>query len=375
MANESPAESDDRSDPPEGDSPKEDAVKADASSQGATSSDASSSDVPSEEKPKPKAARKPRAKTAKAEAKPTTEDAVESKVVEPGEPVVDDAPAVEKAEKKPDASARKKADDHTDDAKVGEPVVDEEDEDDLEPAKPPEKKRSRWRDLLGVVICVAVVLFARASLIDHYVVPTGSMEPTVGIDDRVIVFKAAYGLRIPNTQTWLIRWGGPQRGDVVVLESPPQPASTRESADPGGTILLKRVIGLPGDTVMVRDGKITVNGEEMQLDPPTNGDATHYVEDLTGKQHFVSLALGGGPNWGPTQLPDGKSPIPDCTKIGQDPKSETPTAAVPARMYLVMGDNRGNSKDGRIFGCVKEDAILGHAVKIYYSKGLSWKDL
>ncbi len=370
MANESPAESEDLSE-----SAKADNEKA-------------------EDQPKPRAARKPRAKAVKAESRAASDDPPkdEEPAAKVDDPVVDEA---EVAEKKPAATAKtdgaakadgaaktdgaakkKPEDDDADDAKDGkEPDDADEDDDEPEVSKVPEKKRSRWRDLLGVLICVAVVLFARASLIDHYVVPTGSMEPTVGIDDRVIVFKAAYGLRIPNTQTWLLRWGGPKRGDVVVLESPPQPAGRTESADPGGTILLKRVIGLPGDTVMVRDGKISVNGDEMQLDPPTNGDATHYVEDPTGKQHFVSVAIGGGPTWGPTQLPDGKSPIADCTKIGQDPKSDTPTAAVPPRMYLVMGDNRGNSKDGRIFGCVKEDAILGHAVKIYYSKGLSWKDL
>jgi len=81
--------------------------------------------------------------------------------------------------------------------------------------------------------------------------------------------------------------------------------------------------------------------------------------------------MGGGPDWGPTPLPDGKNAIADCSNA----PDESGGSKVPARMYLVMGDNRGNSKDGRIFGCVKEDAILGHAVKIYYSKGLSWKDL
>lgn len=335
---------------------------------------------------KPKPTRKPRAKKADAKASETpdadakvdatAEDAERAKPVEEAKSGSTEKPdEVDDDEPPPAAKAKpvKREDADVEEAKKDD-LEDEDDVDDEpEVKRPPEKKRSRWRDLLGVVICVAVVLFARASLIDHYVVPTGSMEPTVGIDDRVIVFKAAYGLRIPNTQTWLFRWGGPKRGEVVVLESPPQPAGRTESADPGGTILLKRVIGLPGDTVMVRDGKLTVNGEEMQVDPPSNGDATHYVENLSGVTHFVSLALGGGPNWGPKQLPDGKAEIPDCTKMTED--SAYKPDKIPPRMYLVMGDNRGNSKDGRIFGCVKEDAILGHAVKIYYSKGLSWKDL
>lgn len=370
MANESPAEPEDLSAPPSG-RPAEKAAK--------------SADTPS----KPKATRKPRAKKADAKADAASASDRDDAAADPapaasasddGKSAATDGDAKAKSSGRgddDDASSKevddtsdaksKEADDDADDANA-----EEEDDDEPAPVRTPEK-RSRWRDLIGVLVCVAAVLFARASLIDHYVVPTGSMEPTVGIDDRVIVFKAAYGLRVPNTQTWLFRWGGPKRGDVVVLESPPQPAQRNESADPGGTILLKRVIGLPGDTVMVRDGKLTVNGQEMQLDPPTNGDATHYVEDLSGTKHFVSLALGGGPNWGPKQLPDGKAEIPDCTKLADDPSYKADK--IPPRMYLVMGDNRGNSKDGRLFGCVKEDAILGHAVKIYWSKGLSWKDL
>jgi len=207
-------------------------------------------------------------------------------------------------------------------------------------------KNRRGRDVIGIVLCVGVVLFARASLADHYVVPTGSMVPTVGVNDRVVVAKAAYGLRIPLTDSWLIRWGaGPKRGDVVVLESPE-----------GGTILLKRVIGLPGDTVTVNAGTIAVNGREMPVTPQDRPEGELFIEDLDGKKHVVSLQAGGGPDWGPKQLPEGK--------------------------YLVMGDNRGNSRDGRFFGLVDGNAILGHAVRIYYRGaspsffgGFEWKDL
>ena len=209
--------------------------------------------------------------------------------------------------------------------------------------KESEAKRGRGRDLLGVVVCVVVVLFARASLADHYVVPTGSMEPTVAVDDRVVVAKSAYGLRVPLTDFWLVRWGGgPQRGDVVVLESPE-----------GGTILLKRIVGLPGDTITVHGGEISVNGTPV---PVKDG-----VEDLLGKQHLIRLGDGGR----------------------EFPNPDVPSPKLPANKYLVMGDNRGNSKDGRYFGLVDEDVILGHAVRIYWSgdsgksffEHFSWKPL
>ncbi len=193
------------------------------------------------------------------------------------------------------------------------------------------RRSRRGRDIVGVLACVAVVLFARASLADHYVVPSGSMEPTVEVGDRVVVSKAAYGLRLPLSDVWIARWSGPHRGDVVVLESP-------ES----GTILLKRVVAIPGDTVTVRDGALAINGVHIEM--------AGNVEDLDGKRHDVSLTLGGGPDFGPTTLPKAR--------------------------FLVMGDNRGNSRDGRMFGLVDGATILGRAEKIYYRGGtFSWRDL
>ncbi len=110
----------------------------------------------------------------------------------------------------------------------------------------PSRARRLGRDAISLVAFLAVALTARASLADHYVVPTGSMIPTVQEGDRVFVSKAAYGLRFPMSRVWLWRWSEPHRGDVVVLESPAE-----------DVILLKRVVALPGDTVEVRAGTFT----------------------------------------------------------------------------------------------------------------------
>ena len=204
---------------------------------------------------------------------------------------------------------------------------------DSTPAKGAEtpRKRNLLRDLVGVLACVAVVLFARASLADHYVVPSGSMEPTVEVGDRVVVSKAAYGLRVPLSDAWIVRWSEPRRGDVVVLESPEN-----------GIILLKRVVAIPGDTVVVKNGLLTIHGVGIELDGT--------IENLDGKKHAIARDPDGGPAFGPETLPAGK--------------------------YLVMGDNRGNSRDGRMFGLVDGSTILGKAEKIYYREGsFSWKDL
>jgi signal peptidase I len=195
----------------------------------------------------------------------------------------------------------------------------------------PSRARRLGRDAISLVAFLAVALTARASLADHYVVPTGSMIPTVHEGDRVFVSKAAYGLRFPMSRVWLWRWSEPHRGDVVVLESPAE-----------DVILLKRVIALPGDTIEVRAGKLILNGDKVV--------ATDDQETLDGKVHALSLASGGGPDFGPKQVPAGK--------------------------VLVMGDNRGNSRDGRMFGFVEEDAVLGRAVAVYSrDSSLTWDKL
>lgn len=119
------------------------------------------------------------------------------------------------------------------------------------------------------------------------------------------------------TSVYVARTATPQRGDVVVLSSPVD-----------GTVLLKRVVATAGERVDVRGGHVEVAGEPVPADP-------------------ANLAFGGGPDFGPTRVPDGK--------------------------LLVMGDNRGNSNDGRAFGWVDRDAVLGCAVAVIARHGrLVW---
>jgi signal peptidase I len=178
---------------------------------------------------------------------------------------------------------------------------------------------------------VAAMLAARSSLADHYTVPTGSMIPTVAIDDRVVVNKLAYGLRVPFSDLTIARWSGPRRGDVIVLTSP----------EDGHTVLLKRVVAGPGDEVLVRGGRVWLAGVPV----PLQGDTDAPTEHL-GRPHVVQP---GGPDFGPRRL-------------GPDE-------------YLVMGDNRRNSHDGRDFGLVSRSAVLGRAVAVYWRGGPVWRSL
>jgi len=166
------------------------------------------------------------------------------------------------------------------------------------------------RELTSLVGITVLMLTARSVLADHYQVPTGSMRPTVEINDRILVDKFAFGLRVPFSTQYLYERDGPRRDDVVVLESPVD-----------GTVLLKRIAGEPGQIIEVRDGWLYVDGH---ADAP---------------RHVLRLVHGGGPDFGPVKVPAGH--------------------------YLVLGDNRGESLDGRSFGFVERSSILGKAKGVY----------
>jgi signal peptidase I len=195
------------------------------------------------------------------------------------------------------------------------------------------RRLSRVLRIPAWIAVVLIVLGARSSLADHYEVPSGSMLPTVRIGDHVLVSKLAYGIRAPFVG-YLDQFHGPNRADVVVLESPEN-----------GIVLLKRVIAVPGDTIAVRSGRLWLNGQEIAV------EADHgELRELLGHVHTISLDEGGGPNFGPATMPAGK--------------------------YLVLGDNRGDSRDGRFFGLVNRSAIFGRALRIYWRNGKpAWQSL
>ena len=160
------------------------------------------------------------------------------------------------------------------------------------------------------------------------------MEPTVEAGDRILVNKLAYGFKMPFTKIYLTGSNGLKLGDVVVLDSPEDDKT-----------LLKRVVGLAGQTISVVNGIVFVDGKNSN-DEMTTGNATEITD---GKHHLLSLEYGSGDDWGPKIIPEGK--------------------------VLVMGDNRGNSHDGRHFGLIEKNTIRGKAEKIYWRQKLRWIDL
>ena len=201
---------------------------------------------------------------------------------------------------------------------------------------PPVRSRARRiaREVLVIAAFALVLMSARSSIADHYSVPTGSMLPTIQLDDRIVVNKAAYGLHVPFTNTYVARFAGPQVGDVVVLDSPEE-----------DKVLLKRVVGTPGTRVEVRGGRIWLDDKLAPVEQRPDG----LYEQLGGALHQVRLTRNGGPDYGPVTIPEGR--------------------------YLVMGDNRGDSHDGRSFGLVSRDAIVGRASGVFWRGGPTWDGL
>ncbi len=190
-------------------------------------------------------------------------------------------------------------------------------------------------EVAAFALAALVLLSARSSLADHYKVPTGSMEPTVLPGDYIFVSKSAYGLRLPFTKKEVIDRGSPAPGDVVVLASPVD-----------GTTLLKRVVAVAGNTVEVKRGRVVINGT-MQ---PVHEENDQLMEQLGDVLHPIEMRNGGGPDFGPKTIPTGK--------------------------VLVMGDHRGNSLDGRVFGLVPETDVHGKAKAVYLRDwSLGWRAL
>jgi signal peptidase I len=206
----------------------------------------------------------------------------------------------------------------------------------IPPVAPPVRSRTRRivREVLTIVAFAFVLMSARSSIADHYLVPTGSMQPTVEIDDHILVNKVAYGLRVPFSTRYVTRFAGPAAGDVVVLDAPDE-----------DKVLLKRVVGVPGTRVEVRGGRVRIDGKLA----PVEHHGDELYEQLGAADHALRLTRGGGPDWGPVTIPDGR--------------------------YLVMGDNRGDSRDGRFFGLVAREAILGRAVGVFWRSGPTWDGL
>ncbi len=193
---------------------------------------------------------------------------------------------------------------------------------------------------------LAIVLVVRSFIAEPYKIPSSSMMPNLLIGDFILVNKFAYGLRLPLTNTKIVPLGEPKRGDVVVFHFP-----GHSENDPNkGENFIKRVIGVPGDSVTFEGNGVVLNGEPVK-----------YLDKGIYAGHQVGSSLqGAGANLLVEELPGRTHTV-----------LETPFArgegqwTVPAGQYLVMGDNRDNSDDGRFWGLLPEQNLRGKAFVIW----------
>lgn len=182
-----------------------------------------------------------------------------------------------------------------------------------------------WIRPLGIIFIV-MGLF-RLTAYDWFDVPSGSMEPTIMTGDRIVVEKFAFGLRVPFTKDkWVTRWDRPERGELVVCYSPDRGDEVR---------LVKRVVAVPGDTIEMRRGRLWINGQEPVLDEV---DASRFpAMDTTERTKFDFF----------TETVDGFGHFVMFQKAGVQSIRNVPAMTVPADQYVIIGDNRDNSKDSR----------------------------
>lgn len=187
---------------------------------------------------------------------------------------------------------------------------------------------------------VAVMLVFRSAVADWNQVPSGSMLPAILVGDRIVVDKLAYDLRVPFTLHRLASWAEPRRGDVVTFTSPEDER-----------LMVKRIVAGPGDRVSMQQNRLTINGQPASYAPvkdPRTAPPPGYRllwEQIHGSERVVMWR--------------------------DDPASvfaaSFRTTEVPEGHYLVLGDNRDNSRDSRYFGFVSRHLILGRASAVAFS--------
>jgi signal peptidase I len=178
----------------------------------------------------------------------------------------------------------------------------------------------------SIVIAVILALFIRTFVVQAFKIPTGSMENNLLIGDHLLVNKFVFGPSATRLEHALLPMGTIRRGDVIVFKYPEEPDRD----------YIKRVIGLPGDTIELRAKKIYINGTPLDepyvhfLEPPSSGSEDHEVTSIDVRERY-------GP------------------------------VTVPPNQYFMMGDNRDNSQDSRYWGFLQRDYVKGKALLIYWS--------
>ena len=204
--------------------------------------------------------------------------------------------------------------------------------------------REWWREYRSTVLFLFGMLMFRSAWADWVTVPTGSMNPTIIEGDRVLVDKHVYGLRIPWTLVRLTDGRDPQRGEIVVFDSPAN-----------GISLVKRVIGVPGDTIALDEAGLVINGQHARYETGDLASLNRLLAQTQERQPMVFREEGVVPTHDILRMPFGS------------PHELMRPIVVPEGMYFMLGDNRDNSADSRYIGFVPRRNIVGLASRVAMS--------
>ncbi len=226
----------------------------------------------------------------------------------------------------------------------------------IQSAEVSKKKKSAFREYAEALItAVLIALVIRAFVIEAFKIPSGSMLPTLSIGDHIFVNKFAYGLRIPFTAHYFMKFHEPKRGQVAVFIYP-----VDHSKD-----FIKRVMGVPGDRIHIEGRDVTVNGNLIQKQPV---EVSEYPGDnrrlivRDGKQRTIAYVRGWRDFDFFEEDVDGITHLVQYEKIADRQKYDI---VVPPGQYFMMGDNRDNSADSREWGFVPEQNIKGSAMFVW----------
>src|SRR5450830_415528 len=220
-------------------------------------------------------------------------------------------------------------------------------------------KQPTWIEYSGSFFpVIALVFFLRSFLYEPFKIPSSSMVPTLLVGDLILVNKFTYGIRLPIVNKKIIEINHPERGDVMVFKYPKD-----VSVD-----YIKRVVGVPGDKIIYKNKRLTVNGKEVSYKPLPDylddGNLTYYKqwqETLTGVEHNI-LTDERAPNF----VPDPHQyPMRDLCSYN----AEGFACTVPTGQYFMMGDKRDNSLDSRYWGFVPDENIVGKAFFVWMNLG------
>jgi signal peptidase I len=199
---------------------------------------------------------------------------------------------------------------------------------------------------------ILLVFTLRSFLVEPFKIPSGSMMPTLLAGDYILVNKFTYGFRVPILNNTILEMNHPKRGDVFVFHYPPEPTID----------YIKRVVGVPGDTIQYQDKKLIINGKQLELTFEDNYEYEMQGANIINARRSKELLGDMTHDILIHDIPNQYSADSPGAKL-----LNGETITVPEGSYFAMGDNRDNSADSRVWGFVPEHNLVGKAFFIWFN--------